>query len=94
MTSLNDLLYGATNPHVTESVRIRIIFWSSLAGGFDMILLFMRNYDTPDPQSTMKTTRMTSLQLAFQIHDLERTSNIELKSWRRKMKTAVRKKGR
>jgi len=59
-----------------------------------MILLFMRNYDTPDPLSTMKTTRMTSLQLAFQIHDLERTSNIELKSWRRKMKTAVRKKGR
>ena len=61
MTSLNDLLYGATNPRITESVRIRIIFWSSLAVGFDMILLFMRNYDTPDPQSTMKTTRMTSL---------------------------------
>ena len=59
-----------------------------------MILLFMRNYDTPDPQSTMKTTRMTLLQLAYQIHGLERTSNIELKSWRRKMKTTVRKKDR
>ena len=59
-----------------------------------MIWVFMQIYDTPDPLSTMKTTRMTSLQLAFQIHDLEPTSNIESKSWRRKMKTAVRKKGR
>ena len=94
MTSPNGLFMDATDPHVTEHVRICIIFRSSLAGFFIMILSFMRNYDTPDPQSTMKTTRMTSLQLAFQIHDLERTSNIELKSWRRKMKTAVRKKGR